>query len=556
MLVDPLAALFRPELEGQPPLRLEVTRVEVELLPPLARIAITRMFINYGDEAVEALLTLPPAGPGEIVHGLVVTINGIAYRATAQARGRAARAHDAAVILGGLAIVQERLTGDVRLISISGIAPKATVEVCIESLLPLERAADDQATLAVALSASPQQINHRLPDSDHLIVTPLAHPATLTVTTGGLPVTLGGGAGLVPDRSTPVDCAGPVILSIAASDSGRLDRSAYRPGEPDGWEATVEAPLESMAGGLEPVGVSGERAAGTGDWIAGRAILGGRAIRVTAPSPMAQDTEAPANTRAMSAFAAAHLIDAANPVVPAALRRAANILDADTSLAFVGPDGEATGEMPTMRKVALPGVATAVACPSYAVPPDVEVQADETSRPNLTEKIDQTTPGSAAPTRYDGQKLGAELLGWTPAGLLVLWLLGATVWVPFPMRAVTVGLLASLALNAYLHRPRAEGPDQIVARRRSPLLLTLAVPLIASWAGGPLGLLPDDIGATATRWAILFQGACFAASALAPLVLLVFMRGARRFTLEVGAIAFVLTFLAVSTGYITLSPGD
>ena len=63
LLVDPLAAFFKPALKGRTPLLLDTTHVEVTLLPPLAHIVAVRRFTNASDRLVEAVLTLPPIAP-------------------------------------------------------------------------------------------------------------------------------------------------------------------------------------------------------------------------------------------------------------------------------------------------------------------------------------------------------------------------------------------------------------------------------------------------------------------------------------------------------------
>jgi len=553
MLVDPLAAFFRPDLEGEPALHLEITRVEVDLLPPLARIAVTRTFINPGDEAIEAVLTLPAAQPDEVTYGLTVTVDGAAYRATAQPRRGAARDHEAATAEGRLSILHERLAGDVQLVSIAGVAPMSMVGVRIESVRPLERLADGLATLVIPLSADPRRTNRGLADADRLLTTRRMHPATITVTMKGLDVTLPGRDGglVVPGQSTPIDCAAPVMLHIAAQSVGGLDLTTHHVGERDGWEAGIEAPQETIAGGLEPVvdvsGLGGRR-----DWIVGRATSGGVSIRVVAPSPLAGGAELSPQARAMAAFAAAHLIDSASPVTPAALRLAANILDRTASLAFVGSGDRALDRMPHLRKVALPQTPGAWTAPPY---PDGPVR--DTPRPNLPEKPGETTPGSSSARprqRPPAWNLARWLLeGSTPA-LILLWGLGATVWAPFPLEPVTIGMFVAILLNAAVHFPRGDGGAR--ARGRLPLLLILALPFLASLISGPFGLISRDLDAVATSRVIVFQWVCIGVAAALPLVLMVVMRGARRFTLDIGVLGLGLAFFSVSVAIITLSPGD
>ncbi len=565
MLVDPLAALFRPDLRGETPLRLEITRVDVELLPPLARIAVTRTFINQSDAIIEAVLTLPPAQQDEVIYGLTVTIGGVVYRAAAEPRRAAERAHDAAAGEGRIGILLERLANDAQLVSILGIAPMTTVEVRIESVRPLAWPGDGLAALVIPLSADTRRLNRGLLDAERMLTTADRHPATLTVMGERLNVTLAGRDGLLMlGQSTRIDCAAPVALGVAAGDGGSLNRTACQVGEPRGWEAAIDAPLDCMAGGLEPVDFDADGLAHRPDWIAGRAACEGIAIRVIASSPLADAGELTPSSRAMAAFAAAHLVDSATPVTPVLLRRAANILDRSISLIFLGPEGDLVDAMPRLRKVALPTAPGASAAggpiqPMALEPLDIEGPPPPKLPPPPL-KIDDTRPPGARPEApppsYRWLRLGQVILGWAPIGLVVVWLLGATVWVPFPLMAVTIGFFVATGLNAVLHFPRASAPDQTRARRRLPMLLAFAVPPLASWIGGPFGLIPKDLSALATSWAILFQTGCIVTSAVAPLALMPAMRGGRRFTLEIGAIGFVLTFLAVSVATITLSPGD
>ena len=84
LLVDPLAAFFRPALEGCAPLLLDSTYVELTLLPPLAKIAAVRRFTNMSGQRIEAVLTLPAIAPQEVVFRLIVNIGGVEYHAAPQ----------------------------------------------------------------------------------------------------------------------------------------------------------------------------------------------------------------------------------------------------------------------------------------------------------------------------------------------------------------------------------------------------------------------------------------------------------------------------------------
>jgi len=123
LLVDPIAALFRTELSGSPPLVLDETSIEVQLVAPLARVLTARRFTNSSDQWVEAVLTLPPIAPDEILYGLEVWLDGVVYHALPQAPQAARRAQDVAVAAGRRAILYEVLEHGVPMISIAGIKP-------------------------------------------------------------------------------------------------------------------------------------------------------------------------------------------------------------------------------------------------------------------------------------------------------------------------------------------------------------------------------------------------------------------------------------------------
>lgn len=164
LLVDPLAALFRHELSKVEPLVLDATEVEAELLPPLARVAITRRFSNTSCSLLEAVLTLPPTAQHEVVYGLIVTINGAAYHARARRRTDASSAHNAAITEGRRAILHELIADVAQLVSIAGIEAAAQVAVRIESIRPLNCPDDDLATLHISLTAEPRRVNRHLSD--------------------------------------------------------------------------------------------------------------------------------------------------------------------------------------------------------------------------------------------------------------------------------------------------------------------------------------------------------------------------------------------------------
>jgi len=125
-----------------------------------------------------------------------------------------------------------------------------------------------------------------------------------------------------------------------------------------------------------------------------------------------------------------------------------------------------------------------------------------------------------------------------------------------PLRIIFVILTILLVLNTIRFIPRANTP----AYRRLPLLLLLAVPWLVALAGGPLGFV-EVSHVEMSRDPLLqqrvlhLQYSAFIASALLPFVLLIFMRGARRFTLSLAALNLLVCFFIVAVGSILAQPG-
>jgi hypothetical protein len=125
-----------------------------------------------------------------------------------------------------------------------------------------------------------------------------------------------------------------------------------------------------------------------------------------------------------------------------------------------------------------------------------------------------------------------------------------------PLRVIFVILVILLVLNTIRFIPRAHSP----ARRRLPLLLLLAVPWLAALAGGPLGFV-EISHVEMSRDPLLqqrvlnLQYGAFIASVLLPFALLIFMRGARRFTLSFGALNLLVCFFIVAVGSTLAQPG-
>ncbi len=557
MLVDPLAALFEPPPAGAPPLLLDATEVEVELLPPLARVTITRRFTNASDQLLEAVLTLPPAARHEVVHGLTVTIDGAEYHALARDRERSDLADGAAIAERRRAILYELLADDVQLISVSGVEAGAQVAVRIESIRPLDRPDEATAALTIALTADSGPINRRLADSDVLLTTSARHPATLSVIADGLTVGLVVLERMIAlGRSIPIDCALPVSLRIAPFGERSLDHSVFHVEAPGGWEASSDARLETFRHPLNPGGgATSDRT----DWIFGHLGIRTGRLRVTAPSPLSDDGRLRPDARAMAAFAAANFMESGAPCEGDMLRLAANILTRRNSLVFVGREGELPDAIPTLRKLALPLdvlVDSAADVPpekrtDILAPPPPKPEPEPVAGPPLPiHPGPHITPGGA------GREAGARAPGyrwltwWGPAALSALWVAGAIQLVRIPLSPVMAAWVVLMLLNAFRFFPREGSP----ARRRLPLLLMLALPWIASIVVGPLGLADGNGDAARQSLLIQFQQGLLVGGLALPLILTPFMGDARRFTLTVGLLNLVITFLTTSASMV--GPGS
>ncbi len=552
LLVDPLAALFRSEFSEVAPLVLDALEVEVELLPPLARIAITRRFSNPSDSLLEVVLTLPPAAKYEVIYGLTVTINGVAYCAAVQPGSRAQRLHHDALLEGRRAILHELLGNIAQLISIAGIEAGAQVAVRIESIRPLDRLDDEAATLPIRLTANPRQVNRRLSDADALVTSPYAHDATLTVVANGLKVSLQNTEYLISSGvSLPIHCAEPLSLNISALADRRMDLSICEVELPGGWEVSSLPSAKSHSLPLHP----GENVTrNRSDWMLGRMDTAQSEIRVIAPLPD-ESGEAPSpDARAMSAFAANALVAAARQYEPNAIFQAANILTSKTHLVFIGQDGELPDEIPVLRKLALPGAKTLggeFESLSMAFERSSELDQDASLRDGLAPLPEErrpmpgANPPSVRPPSY-------AWLTWASAVLFLIWILGALQYLTVSLRLVLGAFMVLMLLNATRYFPRAGVP----VRRRLPLLAALALPWIISILCGPLGFVEVSLHSDQRDWMIQFQAWLLAASAILPLLFLPIMRGGRGFIVVVGILNFVVTFFVTSTAIIINMPGS
>lgn len=424
-MVDPLAAFFRPALEGLPALVLDETYLGVTLLPPLAKVVVIRRFQNSTSQLAEAVLALPPLAPQELVYRIIVYIGGSTYEAVPHAARGARRAHEAATAEGRRAILVELLPHDIPLISIAGIEPGAQVEVQIWSVQPLARPSVDRATLSIPLSAAREAARRARTDADALVFTPLRHAASLSVSASGLNVRISGQP--YPDQdlviveqtgqsdAIGVECASTIRLDITAREGGSLDHRAWQPDRTGGWEITASR-------GRETGGPSDRD-----DWIIGVTATADDQIRTLAPAP--GEGLAP-NARAIAAFAAAGCIAAAARLNPEEVRLTAHLLSRKISLAFVGPEGEVSDDIPMLRKVHLPQVEPPVLPAVVALDPFVYEPPEEPPSPALTlsDKGERFTPGGAAPAPGPGGGVPAWALVAAAALLALLVLRALFAW--------------------------------------------------------------------------------------------------------------------------------
>lgn len=550
LLVDPLAVFFRPELTVFAPLVLDSTFVEITLLPPVAQVVVVRQFTNTSDQRIEAVLTLPPLGPQEVVFRVTVIFGGGIYEGVPQTARRARRDHDAAVADGHRAILVELLKHDIPMISIAGIEPGEKVEVQIWSIRPLGRRDDNIARLYVPLSVSHDFFVSGLLDADGLVTTPERHPATLAVHASALQVSLCGEGNPYPITSSDpirIDCAEPVQLEIVPEEGGSLDHRAFQVDHVGGWEVTSERGIETFRHPMNPGGSLGSD---RNDWIFGVMTTNQGAIRVTAPLP----TEGIGpNGRALRAFAAAGFAESATPQDADTVRRTANLLGRKTSLAFIGPQGELSREIPIMRKLALAEMQSIDVMSAPPGPVGLEPFEYETPAPPPgpvhPRKIDnQSTPGARA--KPDAQSPRYRLLPWIVSAVALLLVAGIFQLMETALPPRLLALLALIALGAISALPH----DLLPLRRRLPMLILLVMPWIGALVTGPL--IDDRTygGAPPPDWMVPAQLGWLAASAILPLAMLPFLRGARHFVLALGIFNFALTAFVAVSGILVLTP--
>lgn len=289
-LIDPLVPLFRPSLAPRPPLLLDKTEIRLRLVPPIARLIVIRTFTNRETAPIEAVLTMPPALTGEVVHGVEVRIGEQRWTAQARPRRRAETAYDGATVDGNRAILLEDLKRGWRTLSVAGVQPSEVVSLVCESVIALGPAG---ATVRLCPGVDPDLAVPALPDHLTPRQTSEAHPITLKIEGANEMIVRSAGSALPPVQQIG---NAPMMLDIVI---------------PTGFESQVT------------------------DWSADdvRAEMGLR---------MAEQISA--------------LLDGDRPVDRQRVRDLAlkgNLLTSETSLILVGAEGEATGVLPAMRKLAL-----------------------------------------------------------------------------------------------------------------------------------------------------------------------------------------------------------
>lgn len=323
-LIDPLMPLFRPAAAPRPPLLLDRTEIRLRLVPPIARLIVTRTFTNREGAPIEAVLTMPPALTDEVVHGVMVRIGEQRWVAQARARRRAETNYDGAAVDGNRAILLEDLKQGWRALSVAGVQPGEVVSLTVESVIGL---GERGASVRLCPGVDPDLAVPSLPGHLSPRQTGMAHPITLKIEGANEIVVRSDGRDLPAEQQIGTT---PLMLDIVI-----------------------------------PVEFQGR----VTDWSADdvRAEMGLRMAR-----------EIGALLTGESKIDRQQIRD---------LAMKGNLLTSETSLVFIGAEGEATGVLPAMRKLALVDATPDV----QAVPPEapaIELEAI----PEAPEQ-DSPTPG-------------------------------------------------------------------------------------------------------------------------------------------------------------------
>jgi hypothetical protein len=320
-LTDPLLPLLRPAAIPRPPLLLDATDIRLRIVPPIVRLILVRTFTNREPVPIEAVLTMPPALAGAVVHDMTVSIGDRRWSARARARRRAEGTYDAGAIDGNRAILLEELKQGWQALSVAGVRPGETVALRFESVIGV---GETGATLRLSPGVDPDLAVPALPD--HLLPrhSAVSHPIMLTIEGADAIRVLAAGRDLPPRQ--------------------RID------GMPMVLEVVVPAGFEGALTDRSADDVRAEMALHCANSIAALLEAGGKVDR--------------AQVRDLAVKG--------------------NLLTPETSLVFVGPEGEASGVLPAMRKLALVDARPAeVQAVPAAMPPDAETVAPVIEAPPL-----------------------------------------------------------------------------------------------------------------------------------------------------------------------------
>lgn len=317
-LIDPLMPLFRPSAAPRPPMLLDRTDIRLRLVPPIARLIVTRTFTNRETVPIEAVLTMPPALTDEVIHVVDVRIGEERWTAQARPRRRAETAYDGATVDGSRAILLEDLKRGWRTLSVAGVQPGEKVSLVCESVISL---GPTGATVRLCPGVDPDLTAPAVPDHLSPRQTSESHPITLKIEGANEIIVRSGGTHLPPRQQIG---NAPMMLDIVI---------------PKGFEGKVT------------------------DWSADdvRAEMG---LRMAEQIAMLLGGDGPVDRQRVRDLALK-----------------GNLLTSETSLVFVGTEGEATGVLPAMRKLALVDAASsdvqAVPSPASAIEPAASPAAPE-----------------------------------------------------------------------------------------------------------------------------------------------------------------------------------
>ncbi len=320
-LTDPLLPLLRPAAIPRPPLLLDTTDIRLRIVPPIARLILVRTFTNREHVPIEVVLTMPPALAGAVVHDMTVSIGDQRWSARARARRRAEGTYDGGAIDGNRAILLEELKQGWQALSAAGVRPGESVTLRFESVIGI---GETGAMLRLCPGVDPDRAVPALPDRLLPRHSGVSHPVTLTIEGADAIRVLAAGRDLLPKQ--------------------RID------GSPIMLEVVVPAGFKGALTDRSADDVRAEMALHCATEIAALLTAGGKVDR--------------ARVRDLAVKG--------------------NLLTTETSLVFVGPEGEASGVLPAMRKLALVDARAAEVQPvPAAMPPVAEPVAPVIEAPPL-----------------------------------------------------------------------------------------------------------------------------------------------------------------------------